>query len=273
MKFLLCLPVLLAALTSQAALAHEFWMESAPRVLKAGDAAHLTLRVGEYFEGEQVGFSNTHAAAMRHYASGKVTDLGMRLPRTAAAEFRLPSLQPGAHLIAFDSQPSLITLSADKFHAYLHEEGLDAVIRQREADGTHRAEGRERYRRHVKHLLQVGGRSGDSHAVRTGQRLELLPLADPHRKAAGDALGFRLLFDGQPLAGALIKAWHKGSTQTTVVRVRSAGNGEAAIALPYAGNWMISVVHMVPAGGAAEADWDSFWGNLTFSLPERGRRR
>jgi hypothetical protein len=30
---------------------------------------------------------------------------------------------------------------------------------------------------------------------------------------------------------------------------------------------MVSVVHMIPARGVANADWDSFWGNLTFALP------
>ncbi|TFV86894.1 DUF4198 domain-containing protein [Oxalobacteraceae bacterium OM1] len=258
---------LLAAFFSAAAWAHEFWMESQPAVVQAGGSALLKLEVGEYFEGSQAGFSGTHTAAMRHYHGDETDDLVKRLPADGTLPvFGLPALQPGTHLIAYDSQPSLITLAPDKFHAYLHDEGLDAIIRQREASGTAALPGRERYRRNVKHLLRAGGQSDATYAVRAGQRLEIVPLSDPYAKRPGDTLAFQLLFDGRPLAGALVKAWHKRSGQTTLARVRTDQGGKAAVNLPYAGVWMLSVVHMIKAVDTKEADWDSFWGNLTFSL-------
>jgi hypothetical protein len=27
---------------------------------------------------------------------------------------------------------------------------------------------------------------------------------------------------------------------------------------------------MIPASGAPDHDWDSYWGNLTFAVPQRG---
>jgi len=96
-----------------------------------------------------------------------------------------------------------------------------------------------------------------------------LPLADPHRKAAGERLGFQLLFDGKPLPGVLVKAWHRLEDQTLTIRARTNGEGRVNFALPHAGAWMVGAVHMIPAENTTEADWDSFWSNLTFSLPAK----
>ena len=247
---------------------HEFWLWSEPFSLALGASARLTLNVGEYFVGDLVGFGAKNAAAMRRYSSGVNQDLSTRA-RTGAvrADFRLDLPGAGTHLVAFDSNPSRITLAADKFHAYLHEEGLDAIVQQREDAKTAAMPGRERYRRCVKALLKVGGRSDATYAVRTGQRLEILPLADPLAKAAGEPLEFALLFDGRPIVKRLVKAWHRRDGLTIVIRAHSDAAGKVAFNLPYAGPWMISVVHMIPATDTPDSDWDSFWGNLTFEVP------
>jgi hypothetical protein len=270
LRAMLALFLLAAALPVAA---HEFWLWAEPFALAAGGSSQLTLsqltlNVGEYFTGETIPFSATQTAALRHYAAGTSADLRSRIPADALLpELRMAFTQAGTQLVAYDSQPTGITLPAEKFHAYLHDEGLDGIIRRREATGKAQVPGRERYRRHVKALLNAGGRSDQTYAASTGQRLEIVPLADPYARKAGDVLGFRLLFDGKPLAGALAKAWHKRGEQTLIIRARTGFDGKVEFDLPYAGPWMVSVVHMIPAVGTTEADWDSFWGNLTFELP------
>lgn len=262
--------LLFAGLSCLAALpvaAHEFWLQASPSMLAAGGASELTLQVGENFDGEQTPFVDERTAALRHYAAGAVNDLAKRLPRRTALPGLLVPLAAGTNLIAFDSQPIEFSLSADTFHAYLHEEGLDHVIEQRKAAGKEAAPGRERYRRHVKTLLRAGGASDGTYALRTGQRFEITPLSDPFAAAAGATLQFRLTFDNQPLRDVLVKGWHKRDAQLLIIRTRSNAAGEVALSLPYAGDWMVSAVHMLPARGTANADWDSFWGNLTFTLP------
>lgn len=34
------------------------------------------------------------------------------------------------------------------------------------------------------------------------------------------------------------------------------------------GPWLIKAVHMIPATGAADRQWDSFWASLTCEVPE-----
>lgn len=260
---------LLLALPSPAT-AHEFWMVPEPFTVAPGGTTQLTMHVGEQFVGDLVPFSTRYVASLRHYANGRATDLEAYVPPGA----QLPALRlamdtSGSHMVAFDSNPSQVTLSADKFHAYLHEEGLDHIIAQRDRAKQTETPGRERFRRHVKTLMRVGDVSDGTYAVRTGQRLEIIPSSDPLAARAGDTLPVQLLFDGKPLAGALVKAWHKRGRQTLIVRVRTDAEGKAVFDLPYAGAWMISVVHMLPATDGKEIDWDSHWGNLTFELRER----
>jgi uncharacterized GH25 family protein len=275
-NYLILFAFVTSLLGSMPLLAHEFWFEPVTAPLTAGDTARLDLRVGEFFEGESLGFSVPQTVALRQYTAAGSKDLRSLLPppsRGAIPTLNLPSLAPGTHLVSFDSQPSQISLPADRFHAYLHDEGLDFIKAQREAAGTAEKPGRERYRRHVKTLLRVGSASAATaagtdmtYATRTAQRLEIVPSNDPLAMKPGDALGVQVFFDDKPLAGALLKAWNKQGGQTLIIRGKTSVDGKAAFNLPYAGGWMISVVHMVPSSGVKDIDWDSHWGNLSFNV-------
>ena len=285
-KLFLSIAVCAGLFGAPIAQAHEFWFGPLTEPLVAGDTVRLDLRVGEFFEGEQMGFSAPQTASLRQYSASGGKDLRGLLPppsQGAVPTLNLPLPAPGSYLFAFDSQPNQISLPADRFHAYLHDEGLDFIKTQREAAGTAEKPGRERYRRHVKTLLRAGDAANagattasaadKTFATRTGQRLEIVPSNDPLAMKPGDALGVQVLFDDKPLAGALLKAWNRQGGQTLIIRAKTAADGKATFNLPYAGGWMISVVHMVPAKGASDIDWDSLWGNLSFNLATVEPRR
>lgn len=278
-KLFLSLAACAGLLGAQISHAHEFWFEPVTAPLSAGDTARLDLRVGEFFEGEVMGFSASQTVGLRQYSASGSKDLRALLPppaRGAVATLNLPLPSSGNYLFTFDSQPSQISLPAGTFHAYLHDEGLDFIKTQREAAGTAEKPGRERYRRHVKTLLRVADAVGagatnaaatdKTYATRTGQRLEIVPSNDPLLMKPGDALGLQVLFDDKPLAGALVKAWNRKGGQTLIIRAKTSVDGRATFNLPYAGGWMVSVVHMVPVKGVKDIDWDSLWGNLSFKL-------
>lgn len=262
--------VLMILLAPPAASSHEFWMVPGNFVLPPGGKTSLTVASGEDFRGAKVSFSAPVVASLRHYSLGNVTDLRPRIPANAELrELPLVFAQPGTHLIAFDTNPSSILLSAEKFQAYLRDEGLEFIAKKREAAGTAATAGRERFRRNIKTLIQVGGQTDATYKLRTGQRLEIVPLVNPFTKRAGDEMGFQVLFDGKPLSGALIQAWHKQGGQTSIVKAKTDARGRVGVALALPGVWMVSVVHMVPARNTPDYDWDSYWGNLTFALGDR----
>ena len=258
--------------------AHEFWFAPIASPQAVGDTATLRLEVGEFFNGEAAGFSIPTTKALRHFsANAPVEDLRSFLPaQLREAEVAIALDTPGTHLLAYDSTPLRITLEAGKFNAYLHDEGLDFVKTQREQAGTAMQPARERYRRNIKTLIDVGPTPkavqalDQTYAQHANQRLEVTPLHNPLALAPGDALPIKVVFDDKPLAGALVKAWHKHDGQLVIIRATTSAQGQVTFNLPYAGDWMVSVVHMIPATDGGEeddeegADWDSFWGNLSF---------
>jgi uncharacterized GH25 family protein len=268
MKRWLCLSVaFLAAFAALPAAAHEFWMLPASFVVSPGGKTSLTLASGEDFRGARVTFSAPVVAALRHYSAGQVADLRSRIPaKGELRELPLAFPKPGTHVIAFDTHPSSITLEGEKFQAYLRGEGLEPIAEKREASGKAASPGRERFRRNIKTLVQVGDQPDATYKRRTGQRLEIVPLVNPFTKRAGDEVGFQVLFDGKPLSRALLQAWHKQGGQTSIIKTKTDARGRAKVALPLPGAWMVSVVHMVPARNTPDHDWDSYWGNLTFAL-------
>ncbi len=279
------LALCLSAVVHMPLQAHEFWIAPVTAPLTVGSTARLKLLVGEQFTGELVGWSKPQTAQLRLISKAGVKDISSQVPGTAVADLPITLSAAGVHLVAFESQSHFISLSADSFHAYLHEEGLDFIKARREAQGTAQKPGRERYRRFVKTLLDVGEPAAAgaapvaqasavdaTHASRVGQQLELIPLANPFRLPAGNALAVQVLFEGQPLAGALLKAWYKTdgqspSGQLLTIRATTGADGIATVNLPYAGPWMVSVVHMVAAVNVKDTEWDSLWGNLSFVLP------
>ena len=260
------------AMLSNAANAHEFWTEARPFSPAPGSDSHLYMFVGQYFDGVQVGYVTTHTTMLKHYSVEGVEDLIGKVPAVeAVGEIPVTIRHAGAHLIAFDSVPNPITLSADKFEAYLHDEGLDPIIAQRAAAGNTALPGRERFRRNTKTLLRAGGRSDATFAVRTNQRLEIVPLNDPLTQPAGASLRFKLYFDGKPVRDAILRAWHHEGNETVSIRASTDAQGEVRYVLPFAGSWMLSTVYMTPATDTAEADWDSYWGSLMFEVPRLRR--
>jgi uncharacterized GH25 family protein len=265
----LCLAAFCLAPLAPLAQAHEFWITPVTASLKVGDTARLTLEVGEYFEGEVLPISSAQTASSQQFSKAGARDLTPALgQRGANGSIPVALSTPGTNLVTFEGHPNLITLSADTFNAYLHDEGLDFVKAERQRIGKANSPGRERYRRHVKTLLRVDP-AADSDAVASvvvGQRLELVPLNNPLSLKPGGTLTLKVLFEGQPLAGTLVKAWHKRTGQTLTVRARSNAQGEVSLDLPHPGAWMVSAVHMVAVTGSQDADWDSFWANLSFGL-------
>ena len=277
-----CIAVSLMMLAAARAGAHEFWLEPVAPV-PVGSPALLTLRVGEFFEGEPVGFLTVQTLAIRHYTGTQSQNLRALLPlRNPVATLALPLTTAGTHMVVFDSQPSMISLPAGKFEAYLHDEGLDYVKASRQAAGNSEKPGRERYRRFVKTLISAASAPTGAqvatptipdmtYAMRSGQRLEMVPLADPLLTLPGEPLDVRVIFEGKPLAGALLKAWHRHDGQTVIIRAKTSADGTARFNLPFSGAWMISVVHMIPTTDANDIDWDSLWGNLSFVVPPAGK--
>jgi uncharacterized GH25 family protein len=189
---------------------------------------------------------------------------------------------PGGATIAFESSFRPAELPAEEFDAYLIEEGLDGPLRARLA-GRRTDEDRpirELFRRCAK--IWISG--GDASRITTpvGLPLEIVPERAPGAQAD---LPVRVLAGGAPVPNALVKAWRSpwdrsGRPQDPETRDstgcfwsgRTDARGRVVIPTPEEGEWLVSVVRMVPSRDRGRADWESTWASLTFERRTLGWR-
>lgn len=247
--------------------AHDFWIEPDTFSATAGAPLSFALRVGEHFKGDPV----PRQAAMieRFVIAGPdgVRDVTGREGSDPAGVASIAA--PGVYVIGYRSHPKSVELDAAKFEQYLREEGLERVIDQRKQTGRSNTPGIEIFSRCAKAIVTSPGSSSTVSSSTApplkdqalGLRLELIAEHITPRKPAT----FRLLYEGQPLEGALVVAIPKDAPLRKLT-ARSDKAGRVTFTMP-GGVWLLKAVHMVPAPRETAAEWESLWASTTFELP------
>lgn len=256
-----------------AAQAHPFWLTASDLRPRKGDPVQLGACSGVGFKGEARDFSRARCVDYSWVVNRPYTLAPLALdgePDWGRITFEYASGQWVQYVSDFAS----IELPAREFDAYLAQQGLYGPLqmRRRLPEPTL---GRERYRRCAK--LWLAGHDVFTARRAIGQPLEIVPLQPP-----GDepALRVRVLWQGKPLVGAILQTWRQpladdgrprpvGERDSVAVeqKLRTDARGEAVIDVRAAGEWLVSVVHMVPCREPEVADWESTWASLVFARP------
>ena len=257
--------------------AHEYWLAPSTFRAGAGDTVLVGALAGEGFVGERKPFSSGRALRLLVRA-GRELDLRPVARSGDTTWARFAPGDRGGLLFGYESGFATITLDAATFERYLADEGLDGPLAARRARGD-AGPGRERYRRSAKSWL--AGTDAERATKPLGLPCEIVPLSVP---GDGPQLRVRVLFEGEPLVGALLNAWRQplaadgrplDPVRRDTVRVawsgRTDGHGEAVVPVENAGEWLLGVVHMIPSRDPVAADWESSWGSLTFAKDRRRR--
>ena len=273
-RFTSSLALATALLLATPAFAHQYWLAPGSYAPAPGQTVGVVAIAGTGFRGEPKPWS---PPGVRRFIArtARTIDLapGATIGETLWARFR--PVDDGGAMLAYESGFAAIQLPAAAFDAYLADEGLTGPLARRRA--LHAAvPGRERYRRCAKTWL-AGGDAARA-TVPVGLPLEIVPTARP---GVAGALNVRVLLDGRPLAGALVKTWRAplapgGGPTDGAVRDSIAmawqgatdARGELAVPCARAGEYLLSVVHMAPCTEPAQADWESTWASLTFERPQ-----
>ena len=268
--------VSLTILISLVAKAHEFWLQPGQFFAKLGDVVSIEVLVGEHFNGERSEGKKNRILQYAHWTSGTKEDLAPSLTAGHYGVVALTITKPGTHLVAFANTNKYLSMRADSFLLYLREDGLDNVIQWRQDRHETQARSREFYRRCVKTLIQTGPvKSTDkTFSLDTGMPLEIIPVQNPYAIKPGDWAEFQILFDHKPLPNALVRYWTRPLSHVkelpdvkpkglTEEQQRTDVNGRVRFQLRTGQN-MVSLVQMVPTTDTKEADWQSYWGSLTF---------
>lgn len=280
------LTALLLAAIGVPAVAHDFWILPDSFTPQPGGVVRVGLRVGDDFPGEPV--PRNAARIIRFVAAGPAGEVDV-----LGADGRDPAglvkpTRAGTYVLGYRSNHAFVELPAEKFEAYLQSEGLQQIVALRRERDQSAAPGREVYSRCAKAIIHVGalaqpatpGAPRDAAATAPaasdasadagfnrplGFTLELIPELDPAALRPGDSLPLRLLFNGRPLAGALVDAATPGDPDGGAT-ARTDPDGRLRLALRRPGLWKIAAVHMTEAPAGADADWESFWATLTFEI-------
>jgi hypothetical protein len=252
---------LLLVLLSSTASAHEHWLETEV----SGKQLKVYLRLGDLFESSEPVLVRRRDRYTRFevISPEATTDARAQLREDSSPLLVLEA--PKACAIAGEASPIDIELTPQKFETYLFQERLYEVLAARAAAGNEEKPGRERYSRSLQRLLPG---APDTCALRSfGLTLEFQPATNPARAKAGSQLSFRVLLSGKPVANHPVLVANRHRSSIASQRLRTDADGKFAFTVDRPGDWMVATVRMVPSTEPG-FDWRSYWGNLTFTLPE-----
>lgn len=253
--------------TVSSLLAHEFWLMPSKFKLKVNEIFDLQLFVGEDFMGEIWANRQQRLLKLTHFTDKESQNLTQLALKSDSLPIPLKLSTEGTHLLTMESKNSFIALEADKFNDYLKEDGIENIYELRQKQGQLKVPSKELYRRCAKTLIQIGNKYSETFKKNTQMPLEIIPLNNPYQMKAGEGITVKVLFKNQPLKNKMVVAWHKTATQKTTHRkLKTDANGTLKIKLDKAGYWMISTVHMIEVKNNPKANYQSYWGNLTFAL-------
>lgn len=266
MKIKIISLLVFAALLSANAFAHEYWLEPETFFPAPGQKTAVRLYVGDGLtkDREERPFQLAKTQTFRLFSSSEVWDLKSSLSDGASPVYNFSAARAGNYLLAMERNWSYIKLEPKQFEEYLREDGMDYVVAERRKLGESNREGRERYTRFLKSLLQVGGERDETFKKSSGARLEITPLENPYSKKVGDRLSLRVTFDGKPLAGKTVFADNRDGTSQKMATGR---DGKFTMKIDRGGLWLVRLVFMRRcAPDCGEADWESFWGAFSFGV-------
>lgn len=265
------LTFMLGMVGAASASAHDFWLQPEQYWSEPNAPLPITLQVGH---GPTQQRSQIRASRIARFTAltpeGGAIDLRANLHlRGQSEDGRLQFHDPGTYVVVFETDNGgRSALLASRFNEYIKSEGLTAAVDQRERAGRMTAPASESYRRVSKALVQIGAVQPSSHITKAlGLPLEIVPERNPYLDPHGAELPVQVLFEGQPLAGALVKLTqleHDGAPHAVQ---RTDPAGRASFQLPRRGNWLLNVVWTKPATSLSEVDFETTFSSLSFGFP------
>lgn len=254
------------------AFAHDFWLQPMSWQAAPGAPLPFVVEVGHGPFRQQWGADGGHLLALNDLASGGTIDLRpLFKPGGEVPHLTRTFQREGLHIVSLVSTNAASNLPSIRFNDYITAEGLTPAIEARAKAGATGSNGRELYSRRAKALIQVGRtKSGDDdRATRAiGLTLEIVPLRNPYSLAADHILPVQILYEGRPLAGALVKLTNLEFDQKPLRVMRSDARGRASFQVPQVGSWLVNVIWTKPIN-SPDADFLTTFSSLTFGYPAK----
>jgi uncharacterized GH25 family protein len=268
-------PFLLILGWAAPAAAHDLWLQPQRFWTEVKQAVSVAILVGHGADRAPWGVPADRVVLLKDVGPTGTSDLRAGLRDGAANEIaNVRFAAPGVHILAMQSSHATSELPGVRFNAYLEEEGLTPALAERARTRATTAPGREIYSRRAKALVQVGPPgAAQPHVTRPiGLSLEIVPERNPYAPGSDNALPVRVLYEGRPLAGALIKLTNLDADEKPVAVRRTDAAGRAVFSPPRSGAWLLNVVWTKPIRGDRRGDFDTTFSSLTWGYPRASTR-
>ena len=269
MKWLYSVVATVVLTSNWSANAHDFWIETVDADATPEASVSVIAKTGHGVDQSNWPLVPHRITSLKSIGPAGIKDHQSAIPeavRTGTIEFS--ALDVGAHILAIESGNSYSELSAERFAAYVEEEGILPIIYDRELNGRTDHPGKELYSRRGKTLVQRGETSSpNTHITQPiGMTLEITPLQDPFSTADGSPFQVQVHYRGRPIDGATLhitKLDDPSFTQT----LATSSDGIAELPKISSGRWLFHTVWASPAEGLLnEADYITVFSSLTFDI-------
>lgn len=252
--------------------AHDFWLQPNEYWVAPQAVIPLTLQVGHGPLRQRSPIPLRRITRFEARApNGTVIDLRGALhlgETTSDATLRFDA--PGAYVLVLTTDNRAQShLPAIRFNDYLQVEGLTPALEQRARTQQMNRDGSENYLRLAKSILQAGpsASSPSAHVTQPlGLTLEIVPELDPYAEPRPASLPVRVIYEGRPLAGALVKLTDLDHDDSPFATRLTDQNGRASFTMPQAGNWMLNVIWTKPLPSSSETDFETVFSSLSFGF-------
>ena len=253
----------LLALTPLPLSAHEYWVEpQGPAVLAPGAALQAELKVGQHFKGSRQAYipRNLERAEVRD-PDGQTLELNALIGQRPAIDVEASG--PGTYVAGIvTTNSSLVWRQEEKFLNFLEYDGLMAALPIHKARGLPAKDFRETYARSGKALFQVGEGSLTDQVL--GLPLEVILISRD-----GDSMLIEVRQDGQPLVDHQLRTFQNRAGEITEEETQTDALGRAQVDVSGGGLFMLNIVTLrEPQKPEKDEVWHSWWGTLSFKLPE-----
>jgi len=268
--------VLAAACSSLAAAQSVKYLSPDEYQAHVGDQLRLHVEAGDALKPQRAAWPAETIDWLYVRAAGTQENLHKERVRPARAQddfLTVPLAHPGVALIGFDTRPTVTQVAGKNLQAFVARYVEPASLPNPRQRFPSAAKLNVRRVESTKTLVRVQTEDGErSHSAtaqsKSGQAVEIRPLADPTMVPLGSDLPVRAYVGGSKKVGVRLLATSVAAGKTQQMVTDS--SGAAHFRVTHAGLWRVEFHHAEPLKDDPAADWAIYSATLTFEVEEKG---
>jgi ketosteroid isomerase-like protein len=268
------------ALTAGILSAHDFWIVPDAFHVAAGGTLEIRGQTSTRFPTSLSAVTPERVAEARLIGAASDERLTELSTSGKSLLIRHRPTTAGQRIVAVALVQRSARTTPERLKRYIALEGAPALADRYEREGVYPKTDSvtQISAKFAKTIVEVGRGGSRAFDKAVGHALELVPVNDPSALHAGDTLVVRLLYNGQPVAGAHLHAAAapQGITATSDsaqaaaapaakdISVETGPSGIARVVVGEPGLWNVRTLHAAPASGGS---WEVFFATLVFNVP------